>query len=458
MTASQVVDVQRFIDENKVSNFQIIVVVLCFLITTLDGFDVGVIGSLAPSIKAEWGLSGVELGRLFGVGLFGLTLGALVFGPLVDRFGRRPILMLAVAGFGIFSFASGYSNSIGTLVVLRFITGFCLGGAMPNAITLTSEYAPAKHRFLMLMAVSCGFTIGGGLGGIVAAHFVAGAEGWRHVLMLGGILPILLLLPLWLALPESIRYLVTKNRGHDEAARVLGRIAPDERLQNCTFSVVQYATDGSPIANLFARGIRGGTLLLWFTFFMGLLLYYLLTSWLPTVINGNGSSLKESVLLAAMFPIGSTVGAIILGLLMDRFNPYKVLTTALFCAGACVTAIGYVYGTWWMLGIAIFGAGFGTGGAVIGLDALAAAFYPVAMRGTGVSWALGVGRMGSIIGSMAGGVLLSLHWDLSGVFTLVAVPAFLGCFTILGMGRLSRKKIADEKAVHAEHALRSHSA
>jgi AAHS family 4-hydroxybenzoate transporter-like MFS transporter len=321
--------------------------------------------------------------------------------------------------------------------MLRFATGFFLGGALPSALALTSEYAPIRHRFFMLTAIPCGFTIGGALGGVVVAQLVTDIHKWRHVLFLGGILPLLLLPVLYFALPESVRFLLVRRAEPQRIRCILRRIAPRADLSDAMFVVPSTtATQSSSLHQLFARDFRIGTVLLWATFFMGLLLYYLLIHWLPIVISTSGASLHDAVLLTAMFPIGSTVGAVTLGVLMDRFNPYRVLMFAFVAGGVAVGLIGYVFSSQWALGAAILFAGFGNGGSVVGANALSAAFYPVTVRATGVSWALGIGRVGSIAGSMAGSFLLSLHWPLPVLFAVIAVPAMLAAVFMLMMGRL----------------------
>lgn len=443
-------DIQALIDAHALSAMQILVVTLCFLVATLDGLDVGVIGSLAPSIARDWALAPAQLSHVFGAGLFGLMLGAFSFGPLADRFGRKSILMLTVAGFGAASFASGFASGVGWLAVLRFLTGFFLGGALPNALTLTSEYAPTRFRYLMVTAIPCGFTIGGALGGLVVAQMVTQPSEWRHVLILGGVLPLVLLPVLYAALPESARYLVLRGGGHAQVQRILGRIAPGADLSGMSLQISAPAAANSQTpGGLLGREFRLGTLLLWATFFMGLLLYYLLISWLPVVIATSGTELRDAILLSAMFPVGSTVGAVMLGALMDRLDPYWVLAIAFVAGGVAVGLIGHVYMVRWALGLTIFCAGFGNGGSIVGANALSSAFYPVGMRGTGVSWALGVGRAGSIVGSMIGSVLIALHLGMPSLFALIATPALLAAFSIFAMGRARARAPTVERQVPA---------
>jgi MFS transporter, AAHS family, 4-hydroxybenzoate transporter len=433
MNTLRTIDVQSFLNAHRLSPSQIWMLFLCFLIVAVDGFDTAAIGFIAPAIRTEWGLTPGQLAPLFGAGLVGLMIGAFVFGPLADKFGRKTILMVSVALFGVASLASAFAPSLKTLVLLRFVTGLGLGGAMPNSITLTSEFCPENRRSFLVTTMFCGFTLGSALGGVATAHIVADF-GWRAVLILGGVLPLALLPVLWLMLPESVRYLVLNGKGVREVARILGRIAPAEDLTNARFVVPERKPQGFPASHLFKDGLLRGTLFLWLTFFMSLLVVYLLSSWLPTLINSTGMSLKDASLVTAMFQVGGTIGAILLGRLMDKFDPHVVLGASYALAGVCVALIGSSTSTPWLMVVAVFCAGFGVSGSQVGANALAAAFYPTASRATGVSWASGVGRIGSVLGSMLGGTMLSLQWGLPTVFLIVALPAFVAGASMLAMG------------------------
>lgn len=439
MPNARVINVSDFINHGRLSRFQILVAAMCFVIVAIDGFDTAGIGFLAPAIGAEWGLAPAQLAPAFGAGLFGLMSGAFIFGPLADRFGRKTILLVCVLFFGAASLASSYSTSFGMLVALRFLTGLGLGGAMPNSVTLTSEYCPENHRLLLVTTMFCGFTLGSALGGLASAQMV-GAYGWRSVLVAGGLMPIVLAPFLAAKLPESARFLVLENKSADRIARALKRIAPHEDFSGARFVLNHVKPVGLPVRHLFKPDLIVGTLLLWLTFFASLLIIYLLSSWLPTLVKSTGASLKTASIVTSMFQVGGTVGAIALGWLMDRFNPNYVLAISYALAAVFIAAIGLLASSPVLVGLAVFGAGFCVSGSQVGANALSASFYPTDCRATGVSWANAVGRIGSVLGSLGGGVMLSLSLSLPTVFLVVGLPALVGGASMFVMGRLAARR------------------
>jgi MFS transporter, AAHS family, 4-hydroxybenzoate transporter len=433
---ARTLDVHEVVNAHPLSRFQKTVIALCFLVVAIDGFDTAAIGFIAPSLRAEWGVTPAELAPLFAAGLFGLMAGAFVFGPLADRIGRKPVLIATTIFFGLMTFASAFSPNVEWLIALRFLTGIGLGGAMPAAITLTAEICPEKRRSSLVTLMFCGFTIGSACAGLAASGIVA-TFGWQGLLILGGVLPILLVPVLIALLPESPRYLAASSTEPVKIAEALQKMVPAADLTGATFTPPVRPT-GSPVSQLFKDGLGLGTLLIWTTFFMSLLVFYLLSSWLPLLITTAGFSMEHASLMGATLAAGGTVGAILIGRLMDRFEPHRVLAGAYLVAGAFVILLGSAVATPWLLVVAIFGAGFGVAGAQVGINALAAGYYPTASRATGVSWANAIGRTGSVLGSMIGGVLLSLGWDLAMVFAAAALPAFLAALAMLAKGWFAR--------------------
>ena len=438
----RVVDVQEFIDAQPLSPVQKRLLLLCFAVVAIDGFDTAIIGFIAPAIRAEWTLDVARLGPLFAAGLFGLMVGAFAVGPLADRHGRKTMLIASMGLFGGASLASALSGDLQSLTWLRFLTGVGLGGAMPTTITIASEYCPAARRSSLVTLMFCGFTVGSGLGGFIAAH-VLPHYGWRTLLVGGGVAPLVLAPILAWALPESVRYLIMKTDkvdAQDRVAAVLRRIAPAADLRGATF-VGAAPSQASPVRQLFGGGLFVGTLLLWLSFFMSLLVVYLLTNWMPTLIQQtSGASLAGAAFVAAMYQVGGTVGAIAVGRLMDRFEPHGVLCATYVTGAASVALISVSTTTTGLMTFAVFAAGFCISGGQVGANALSAAFYPTPCRATGVSWANGIGRSGSIVGSLVGGILLGFGWAAATVYALVAIPAVISALALATLGIVRRRQ------------------
>jgi len=430
------VDVAGFIDRQPVGNFQIKLLLTCAAVLFLDGFDTQAIGYVAPALAKEWGLSKAALGPVFSAGLFGLMIGALVFGPLADRIGRKRIIIFSTLAFGIGTFATAFIADVNALLAIRFLTGLGLGGAMPNAIAMTSEFSPHRRRATMVMVMFCGFSIGAALGGLLAAALIP-QFGWRSVFAVGGVAPLLLAPILALRLPESVRFLALTGQAPARVAELLGRINPKAGFTPATqFVVHEPQLAGMPVLHLFREGRTLPTLLLWVVFFMSLLDLYFLSNWLPTVLNDLGASVSSAALIGSMLQVGGVVGTFALGSIIDRFS-FRALALVYFVAVFAVGAIGQLGHSVALVTAAIFAAGFCIVGGQIAANALAAGFYPTSVRATGVGWALGIGRVGSIIGPLVGGALLTAKWSTGSVFMAAATAAMCAALAAFSLSRLA---------------------
>lgn len=415
-------ELQALIDAAPIGAMQWRVIICCFLVVMMDGFDTAAIGFIAPAIREHWQLSAAELAPLFGAGLLGLTAGALLCGPLSDKLGRKRVIEWCVALFGLFSLLSAFSPNLEMLIVLRFLTGLGLGGAMPNTITMTSEYLPSRRRGALVTLMFCGFTLGSALGGIVSAQLVA-VIGWHGILVLGGVLPLALFFGLLVALPESPRWLVRRQRPQAQISRTVSAMT-GERYENTEFWLDEpAATQKGSISQLFAGRQLTITLMLWVVFFMSLLIIYLLSSWMPTLLNHRGIDLQHASWVTAAFQVGGTLGALLLGVLMDKFNPFWVLAVSYALGAVCIVMIGLSENGLWLMALAIFGTGIGISGSQVGLNALTATLYPTQSRATGVSWSNAIGRCGAIVGSVSGGMMMAMNFSFDTLFFVIAVPA-----------------------------------
>jgi AAHS family 4-hydroxybenzoate transporter-like MFS transporter len=446
--AGGTIDIKQFIDDRPISSFQWLLVVICFFVVVADGMDVAIMGFVTPSILQEWDISRPAFGVVISAAPFGLVLGALVAGPSSDRFGRKPVLVVSVLLFGLLTIAAAYASRPTEMAILRLLAGTGMGAAMPNASTLLSEYAPQRRRSLMITVMFTGFNLGSAIIGFAAGYLIP-SYGWRSVLFLGGAVPLALVPVLILFLPESARLLALRGADPRKVAATLGRVTRFRFSGDETFVSNEPPVETrKPIGLLFSHGYGVTTVSLWVTYFMGLLVIYLLTGWLPTLMKDAGLSIATAANVTAMFQIGGTIGAIIVGWTMDRARPAFVIAAAYLFGGLCILAVSLVGVLSSALALLIFSAGFCMSGAQTGLNAFAPGCYPTMARATGVSWMLGMGRFGSILGSAIGGALLGLGWGFDAILAMLAIPAACAALAIAFAQRGGAGVTTKEAAAH----------
>jgi AAHS family 4-hydroxybenzoate transporter-like MFS transporter len=427
----QSLNVQEFLNRHPFSRFQWLIFALCFVIVLLDGFDTAAIGFIAPSLVKEWGVSRPDLAPVLSAALFGLAVGALGSGPLADRLGRKRILIASVLLFGLACTWSAFSADLRQLTVLRFVTGLGLGAAMPNAVTLMSEYCPDQRRSVLTNAMFCGFPLGAAFGGFLAAWMIP-LWGWRSVLLLGGIAPLVLAALMLLLLPESVRYMVAKRQPAQRIRAALSRIsaaADDARSFVMTEKAAATNAKGG-VGVVLSRSYVVGSLMLWLAYFMGLVIFYALINWMPILFRDAGIEPRTATLIAALFPLGG-VGAILFGWLMDRYNANLVIAAGYALTAVSIYAIGQAAGNVGMLMLVVFVGGVLMNTAQSSMPALAAAFYPTQGRATGVAWMLGIGRFGGIAGSFLVAELARRQFGLGLIFTVVACAGVVATVALL---------------------------
>ncbi|WP_395063338.1 MFS transporter [Paraburkholderia silvatlantica] len=423
MSTRRSLDVGQFLDQQTFSRYHWLIFVLCFIVVGMDGYDTAAIGFVAGSISKDWNIARAALGPVMSAALVGLGLGSLLGGPLSDKFGRKSVVVSSTMIFGIFSGLSAFATSLESLTIFRLLTGIGLGAAMPNSVALMSEFAPAKIRSLTVNSQLMGFSAGLAVAGATSAWLIP-KFGWQSVFACGGGVPVIFAFVLMWLLPESPQYLVQLQHRDEKISTVLRRLSPFAELSNCTFTVHQHVVKGRSNRWLvLSREYRSGTFVLWIIYFANLLIYYLLTGWLPLLLRDAGFSFERAALLSSIFPVGGVLGGIAVGFLMDRFNSKIVVAVVYLTIAVMAVVIGQALSLPVLLGALMFLTGALVTSASISLATIAAAYYPAECRSTGVSWMFTAGRAGGVLGAFLGAALTSIGWKFGAVFAMLSIPS-----------------------------------
>ncbi|HYM19255.1 MAG TPA: MFS transporter [Micropepsaceae bacterium] len=438
-------NIAEILDRRKISTFQAGVIALSTAVVFVEGLNVQAAGYIAPALEQSFRLTRSDLTVFFTAGTVGLMLGALLVAPLADRIGRRPVLVGCVFLFGLASLLTAIGPSLEALEVFRFLTGLGIGGGMPNAIAITAEYSPENRRSAMVAIMMTGFILGSIAAGLIGAWLVP-SYGWQSVFVVGGSVSLLLAPMLFVRLPESLRFLVLQGRERALIVRHLQRIDPALMVAEETrFVVDEHTGSGDSVTALFNEGRVRTTLLLWTIYFMSLLNLYLLASWVTTHVHSLGIAVQLSILIGTMFQVGGVFGAMF-GWLVDRMGPSRAIFIAYLIGALAIAAIPLAGADPVALTLAVFASGFGIIGGQNAANALAAMSYPTQIRSTGVGWATGIGRFGSVVGPGVAGILLSLNFSTQHVFYLAVIPALIASAAGVALGDWRRPVAADTNA------------
>ncbi len=422
------ININTLIDEAKFTPFHWGVLLWCLIIIIFDGYDLVIYGVALPLLMQEWSLSAVQAGMLASTALFGMMFGAMTFGTLSDKIGRKKTIMLCVAIFSGFTFLGPFANSPVEFGILRFLAGLGIGGVMPNVVALMTEYAPKRIRSTLVALMFSGYAIGGMTSALLGAWLVP-QFGWQIMFYIAGI-PLLALPLIWKFLPESLMYLTVKNETV-KAQKIIRKISPEQEIHAHTQFVLNEVKKGdeAPLKALFQKGRAFSTFMFWIAFFMCLLMVYALGSWLPKLMIQAGYSLGASMIFLFALNIGGMVGAISGGYFADRFHIKKVLFVLFICGGTSLILLGF-NSPQFILYSLIALAGASTIGSQILLYTFVAQYYPSTVRSTGMGWASGVGRIGAIVGPVLTGALLTMQLPHQMNFLVIAIPGFIAAFAI----------------------------
>jgi len=386
---------------------QLLIILICFLCNMLDGMDVLIISYTAPAIAKAWSISPANLGIVFSSGLVGMTVGAIFLAPLADRFGRKPLMVLAALLMGSCIYLTSYATDINVLMIYRFISGLGIGTMMASTAAITAEYAPDRTRDFWVSTVVAGYPVGAVLTGISSAKIIA-ESGWEHLFELAGIATFLIVPVLLFLLKESDEF---KAKAKPEDAK---------------------------LSALFTSEFKWSTWQLWSALFLSFTTLYFLMNWIPKLATNAGLSMELAIYSGTIFNLGAIVGIPVQGYFSSRFGLKKSIGTLLLITAVLLGIFGLFSGSNLIL-VVLFFLGFGVQGSFVGLYAVAARMYPTAFRSTGVGWAIGMGRLGGIIGPVLGGLLVGLGFGMAQSFIFFAIPSFIAGLITL---KISAKTIS----------------
>lgn len=423
-------DIRKLIDNNPITWLQIAVISLCFLINMLDGFDVLAMAYTAPSIGQEWGLAPHKLGAVFSAGIVGMTIGAMFLSPMADVHGRRPLIIISVLAIGLGHFATGMAGSLWQLVVLRAVTGLGIGVLLASLTSSVAEFMPDRHRNMAIGILQAGYPIGATLGGVLAA-LVIPEFGWRTVFFGGGTFALVMAFIALLLLPESMQFLL--QRRPKNALKKINRVLDKLGQSHITAMPLPKGLGGQTpsrpsVTTLLSSEHRSQTLRLWTAFFMAFVTLYFLQSWVPKLLVDAGLALDKAIYAGAAINLGGAAGMVVLGWISTRWGLPRTISTYLVVGAIFMILFTMVPQEISLLLGLSFVIGFLVIGGFVGLYSVAARIYPATIRTTGVGWAIGAGRVGAIIGSYSGGVLISLNFTMGSNFLIFALPLLISGF------------------------------
>ncbi|AIO35415.1 sugar (and other) transporter family protein [Burkholderia cenocepacia] len=443
------IDVGALIDTWGIKAWQIGIIAICMVVTLLDGFDQFSLGFVAPAIKSEWQLSPQQLSYLFTASLLASVAGVLG-GPLADRVGRRWLVIGSTASFGLFTLLSCTATSAEQFFAWRMLTGLGLGAAVPNTIALCAEISPKRVRSTVVVLLICAVPFGAALAGFASSQ-LQGHYGWRSLYIVGGVFPLLAALLLIGVLPESIRMLALRGtsgaqlRIRATLRKINAHWNPPDTIR---FYVPEEGLSRNPVASLFEAGRASGTVALWLVMAMNLLEITFLGVWLPSLILRAGLDGAVPSHVTSVMLVGATIGSVLVGRIVDRFGTFSILVPIHLAGAAAVASMGLAMGNIEAMYCAAFMIGLFVNGGQGGADGMVTAFYPTSIRSTGISWALGAGRLASIGGPLLGGLMLSAGLSTQAIFMLAGIPVIVSALTIQQMWRRASRQPEAKPAGH----------
>lgn len=425
------IEINDLLDGRPLSRLQVLVIVLCALAVTFDGFDVQLMALTVPSLSAAWGLPPVAFSAALSASILGMGVGGALIAPLGDRFGRRIVLVVSLVLVGAGSFGCALATNTTELAVWRFLTGLGLGGSLPNALTLTADYMPRARRSMLMIVMYCNMATGALLASLTGPWLITN-YGWQGPFIVGGLLPLAGAALLLAAAPESLKFLLLRRPGHASIKRLLRRVAPDVAPETVYLQPPPVAGAGT-LRDVLTPLYRSRTLWLWLGFAMNAFVLYLLVSWLPTLLVGAGWSGKQALQAAAFNQVGGIIGGLSLAWLMGRLGAERALVAIFVLSAVVMVGFLVVPSGFWSWGVLLLIVGACCGGAQFAIPTLAAAYYPPAILATGTGWASAVARAGAFVAPLTGGALMAQGLPSNQVLSMLALPTLVAATAMFAL-------------------------
>ncbi len=415
------VDIGRLIDERPLSRLQIQVAVLCGMVVFFDGYDVQVMALAIPSVSETWGAAASSFGIALSASFLGIGLGSGLIAPFGDRIGRRPVIVGGLVIGGLATLATATAHTLMDFTFWRLLTGLGIGASIANAAAHTSEYMPARRRAWLVTVMYCNVALGAFFAGLWAPAVLKVSD-WRGLFLLGGVGTLAVCVLVWALLPESLKFLVARRPEDRRIAGLLARLAPG--VAPGSVFAAPALTKKRSVLDLVSADYRARTTVLWTLYALNIFVIYVLVSWLPTLLRREGWPTDEALVGAVLFQLGGVAGGLVLSSFIDRGRMRGALIAGYVTCAVALAAIAFTPSTFLVWGALMLAVGAGISGAQFVLIALAAEFYPLTIRATGVGWAVTVGRVGAVAAPLVGGAVLPLVTPAHGL-TLLMVPTLI---------------------------------
>lgn len=421
------INTAEIIAKSKFNRFHLGLLLWSFLVISFDGYDLVVYGTVVPVLIEQWNLTSVEAGAMGSYGLFGMMFGAIIFGTLADRIGRKNVIAVTLILFSLFTLLCGFAETPTYFSTFRFFAGLGLGGIMPNVIALLTDYAPRNMRSMIVSIVLCGYSVGGILAPLLGILLMP-SFGWESIFWVAG-LPLLALPFMYKQLPETASRLIRTGK-KEELMTILAKLSPESKFnKNDEFLDIEISATKVPVIGLFKEHRALSTLMFWLAFFSCLLMVYGLNTWLPKLMIQAGYGLNSSLGFLIALQSGAIIGTLIIARLCDKYGSKRMLVPMYASGAVALTLLGFG-GNTFVIYLLVAIAGAATIGSQNIVQAYVSQYYPPYIRSTALGTASGIGRIGGMLGPLLGGFLLSITLPIHMNFIVFAIPGLIAAIAL----------------------------